>query len=32
MTLEEIKQWVYENRKGLIVGATVALLVRGLLR
>lgn len=32
MTLEEIKQWVYANRKGLIVGAVAALLIRGLIR
>lgn len=32
MTIEEIKQFIYENKKGLIVGAVVALLIRGLIR
>lgn len=32
MNLEEIKQWVYDNRKGLVVGAMVALIVRSILR
>lgn len=32
MTIEDIKQWVYDNRKGLIVGAVAALLVRSILK
>ena len=32
MTIEEVKQWVYDNRKGLIVGAVAALLIRSVLK
>lgn len=32
MTIDEIKKWVIDNRKGLIVGAIVALIVRSILR
>lgn len=32
MELDEIKKFVIENKKGLIVGAVVALLIRSLVR
>lgn len=32
MTIEEIKQFIMENKKGLIVGAVCALLLRGLIK
>lgn len=32
MTLDEIKQFIRENKKGLIVGAIAALAVRALIR
>lgn len=31
MTLEEIKQFIIENRKGIIVGAVAALIIRAIL-
>lgn len=32
MNIEDIKKWVLDNRKGLVVGAIVALVVRSILR
>ena len=32
MTIEELKKWILENKKGLIVGAVAALIIRGLIR
>jgi predicted negative regulator of RcsB-dependent stress response len=32
VTVEEIKQWIKANQKGLIVGFVAGLLARGLLR
>lgn len=32
MNVDDIKKWVYDNRKGLIVGAVAALLLRSVLR
>jgi hypothetical protein len=32
VSIEEVKQWIIANRKGLIVGAAAALLIRGLLK
>jgi predicted negative regulator of RcsB-dependent stress response len=32
MTLEEIKQWAIENRKGLIVGAVAGFVLSRLLK
>lgn len=32
MTLEEIKQWILINKKGLIVGAITALVIRSVIR
>lgn len=32
MSIEDVKQWIYENRKGLVVGAAAALLIRSILR
>lgn len=31
MTLDEVKQFIMENKKGLVVGAIVALAIRALL-
>ncbi len=32
MTMDEIKKFIYDNKKGIIVGAVAALLLRGLIR
>lgn len=32
MDIDEVKKFVIENKKGLIVGAVVALLIRSLVR
>lgn len=32
MTVEEIKQWVLVNKKGIIVGAIAALVIRSIIK
>lgn len=32
MTIDEIKKFIMDNKKGLIVGAVAALLLRGLIK
>jgi predicted negative regulator of RcsB-dependent stress response len=32
MTVEEIKQWILDNKKGLIVGAIAAIVIRSIIR
>lgn len=32
VTLEEIKQWVLDNKKGIIVGAVAAIVIRSIIR
>lgn len=32
MDIEDVKDWIYANRKGLIVGAAVALILRSIIR
>lgn len=32
MDVDKIKLWILENKKGLIVGAVAALIVRGLIK
>lgn len=32
MTLDEVKQFIRDNKKGLIVGAVAALVIRALVR
>lgn len=32
MDVDKIKLWILENKKGLIVGAVAALIIRGLIK
>lgn len=32
MSIEDVKKWIMDNKKGLIVGAAAALILRSILR